>query len=49
MKSYSAHSDTEFYETDNLKEAIEVAQSMAEHFGSSYIINNQTNEIIERF
>lgn len=49
MKLYSAHSDTEFYESDNLKEAIEVAQSMAEQLGSSYVVNNQTNEIIERF
>jgi hypothetical protein len=49
MKNFSAHSDTEFYETDVLQEAIEVAQSMAEHFGSSYVINNQTKQIIEKY
>ena len=46
---YSAHSHTEYYETDNLKEAQEVAQSMAEHFGSAYVINNETKEIITEY
>ena len=49
MKKYSVHSNTEHYETDDLKDATEVAQSMSEVFGSSYIIENVTSVIIDRF
>lgn len=49
MKKYSVHSNTEHYETDDLKDAMEVAQSMSEVFGSSYIIENLTSVIIDRF
>jgi hypothetical protein len=49
MKKYSAHSGTEFHETDSLEEAKEVAQSMSEHFGSSYVVDNKTNEILEKY
>jgi hypothetical protein len=46
---YSIHSHTEFVETDDLKEAEEIAQSMAESFGSSYIIDNTTNKVINEY
>lgn len=49
MKKYSVHSNTEHYETDDLKDATEVAQSMAEVFGSSYIIENATNKVVDQF
>lgn len=49
MKRYSAHSHSEFYETDSLEEAKDVATSMAEHFGSSYVIDNETNQVVEEF
>jgi len=49
MKPYSAHSNTEFQECDNLEEAIDIAMSMSAHFGSSYVINNETNEVVEEF
>lgn len=49
MKRYSAHSHTEFYEADTLKEAIDVAKSMAQHFGNSYVVDNETNQVVEEF
>ena len=49
MKTYSVHSHTEQFHTDDLEEAITVATSMAEHFGSSYIVENATNNIIDRY
>ena len=49
MKKYSVHSNTEFYETDDLEVAEEVAHSMAEAFGSSYIIENATNKVVDQF
>lgn len=49
MKKYSAHSHTEFVETDDLEEAKNIAMSMSEHFGSSYVIDNETNEIVETY
>ncbi len=49
MKRYSAHSNTEFQETDDLNEAIDIAISMAEHFGNGYVIDNQTNKVVEEF
>jgi hypothetical protein len=49
MKKYSVHSNTEHYDTDDLKDATEVAHSMAEIFGSSYIIENETNTVVDRF
>lgn len=49
MKKYSVHSNTEHYETDDLKDATEVAHSMAETFGSSYIIENSTNKVVDQF
>lgn len=49
MKKYSVHSNTENYETDDLKDATEVAHSMAEVFGSSYIIENETNKVVDQF
>jgi len=49
MKTYSVHSNTESYETDDLKDATEVAHSMAEAFGGSYIIENATNKVVDQF
>lgn len=49
MKRYSAHSHTEFQETDDLEEAKDIAMSMAEHFGSGYVIDNTNNQIVEEF
>jgi hypothetical protein len=49
MKRYSAHSNTEFQECDSLEEAIDIAMSMAVHFGSSYVIDNETNKVVEEF
>lgn len=49
MKHYSAHSHTEFFETDDLNEAKDIAMSMAEHFGSSYVIDNITNKVVEEY
>jgi hypothetical protein len=49
MKRYSAHSHTEFQETDSLDEAKDIAMSMAEHFGSAYVIDNTNNQIVEEF
>jgi hypothetical protein len=49
MKRYSSHSHTEFFETDSLEEAKDIAMSMAEHFGNGYIIDNETNEIVEEY
>jgi hypothetical protein len=49
MKRYSAHSHTEFQETEDLEEAMDIAMSMAEHFGSAYVIDNETNNVIEEY
>jgi hypothetical protein len=49
MKRYSAHSHTEFQESDTLEEAIEIAKSMSAHFGNSYVIDNETNQVVEEF
>lgn len=49
MKKYSVHSHTESHETDDLNEAIEIAQSMAEYFGSSYVVENASNQVIDTF
>jgi hypothetical protein len=49
MKPYSAHSNTEFQECDDLEEAIEIAKSMSAHFGNSYVIDNETNQVVEEF
>lgn len=47
--TYSVHSDTEHESFDDLDEARDVAWSMAEEFGSSYIVDNRTNDVIERY
>lgn len=47
MKRYSAHSNTEFQETNSLEEAKEIAMSMSEHFGNGYVVDNQTNKVVE--
>jgi hypothetical protein len=47
--SYSVHSHTEYLVVDTIKEAEEIAQSMAEAFGSAYIINEETNEVIDEY
>lgn len=47
--SYSVHAHTEYVEVETLKEAEEIAQSMAEVFGSAYIINEDTNEVINEY
>lgn len=49
MKRYSAHSHTEFQETDSLEEAKDIAMSMAEYFGSAYVIDNTNNQIVEEY
>jgi hypothetical protein len=49
MKRFSAHSHTEFQEADTLEEAIDIAKSMAAHFGNGYVIDNETNKIVEEF
>ena len=43
---YSVVSSTESYDTNSLEEARSVLQSMAEHFGSAKIIDNETKQII---
>lgn len=47
--SYSVHSHTEFIIVETLQEAEEIAQSMAEALGSAYIINEDTNEVINEY
>ena len=49
MKHYSAHSHTEFFETDDLKEAKDIAMSMCEHFGSAYVIDNTNNQVVDEY
>lgn len=47
--TYSVHSDTEHEDFDDLDEARDVAYSMAMDLGSSYIVDNRTNDVIERY
>lgn len=47
--TYSVHSGTEHENFDDLDEARDVAWSMAEEFGSAYIVDNRTNDVIERY
>jgi hypothetical protein len=49
MKRYSSHSHTEFFETDDLEEAKDIAMSMAAHFGSAYVIDNTNNQVVEEY
>lgn len=49
QKRYSAHSHTEHEDFDTMDEALSVATSMAEVFGSSYIIDNITGKVIETY
>ena len=49
VMTYSVHSDTEHEDFDDLDEARDVAWSMAEEFSSSYIVDNRTNDVIERY
>lgn len=49
QKRYSAHAHTEHEDFDTLDEALSVATSMAEVFGSSYIIDNLTGKVIETY
>lgn len=46
---YSVHSHTEYIEVETLKEAEEIAQSMAEALGSAYIIDEDTCEIVNEY
>jgi hypothetical protein len=47
--TYSVHSDTEHESFNNLDEARDVAYSMAEEFGSAYIVDERTNQVIEHY
>jgi hypothetical protein len=47
--TYSVHSDTEHEDFEDLDEARDVAYSMAEEFGSAYIVDNRTNDVIEQY
>ena len=47
--TYSVHSGTEHEDFDDLDEARDVAWSMVEEFSSSYIVDNRTNDVIERY
>jgi hypothetical protein len=47
--TYSVHSDTEHESFNDLDEARDVAYSMVEEFGSAYIVDNRTNDVIERY
>lgn len=49
QKRYSAHAHTEHEEFDTLDEALSVATSMAEVFGTSYIVDNLTGNVIETY
>jgi hypothetical protein len=49
MKHYSAHSHTEVFETDSLEEAKDTAMSMAQHFGSAYVVDNTHNQVVEEY
>lgn len=48
-KKYSVHSHTEFVESNDLEEARDIAMSMAQVFGSSYIIDSETDKVLEKF
>jgi hypothetical protein len=47
--TYSVHSDTEHEIFNDLDEARDVAYSMAEEFGSAYIVDERTNRVIEHY
>jgi len=47
--TYSVHSDTEHEDFENLDEARDVAYSMAMDLGSSYIVDNRTNSVVEQY
>ena len=47
--TYSVHSATEHESFNNLDEARDVAYSMAEEFGSAYIVDERTNQVIEHY
>ena len=47
--TYSVHSDTEHENFDDLDEARDVAFSMAQEFGSAYIVDNRVNQVIETY
>jgi len=47
--TYSVHSDTEHETFNDLDEARDVAYSMAEEFGSAYIVDERTNQVIEHY
>jgi hypothetical protein len=49
MMKYTVAAHTESFDTEDLEEAKSVAISMSIEFGYASIIDNQTNEIIERF
>lgn len=49
MKHYTVRSHTEHFETDSLKEAYSVAESMMSYFGSATIIDNTTEKILEEW
>jgi hypothetical protein len=49
QKRYSAHAHTEHEDFDTLDEALSVATSMAEVFGTSYIVDNLTGNVIETY
>lgn len=46
-KLYSVHSSTEYQDCDTLEEAQSIAESMCIELGRSYIVNNQTEEVIQ--
>jgi hypothetical protein len=46
-KKYSIHSHTEFTYSDDLEEARDICRSMVEVFGSGYIVETETNEVVE--
>jgi hypothetical protein len=48
-KKYSVQSSIDSTETDDINEAKDIAVSMAYHFGSSCIIDTETNQVIERY
>lgn len=47
--SYSVHSGTEHETINDLDEARDVAYSMAEEFGSAYIVDERINQVIENY
>lgn len=48
-KKYLIQTNVDSAETDDLDEAKDIAISMADHFGSSYIIDTETNQVIEKY